>query len=161
MTYLYSLIGEYVYTVVFPFEFICTALHILSKLDMLPMGRKYKESLVRVTFGIELLCLHYCFWHLNYSMSFYGAAYYYMMGHYIFHCISNPFSIFIQLDDYSQHFEAPKEKAKHFVLRLDTPGHIYNVFCLSMVLGLYKTVGLTILTLAFLKVFPKEWIYEK
>src|ERR1700733_12977483 len=101
MTYIYSLIGSWIFSILFCTELIESILHGSSLANLIPMGRKFNEGLVRFQFVVEALSIYFCFWHINYrilsSTGFFSflpqitldiinsGLYYLMVSHFIFH----------------------------------------------------------------------------
>lgn len=143
---------------IFPIETVIASLHVASYFDLIPIGRKFSDNLVRFNFAIELFCIVYCFLMIDYGTKFYIN--YMMAFHLLFHVPSNLYQIFIQVDDFSQPFEGGKEKARQLVICWDSACHVYIVYCYALALGSWKAlVGLMVVGV-FFKLFPKEAIYE-
>lgn len=160
MTYLYSLIGNWLFPIIFATELVEAVLHGSSMINIIPMGRKFNSGLVRFQFVVEAISIWCCFWHLEYGTSLYGIIYYTMAFHFIFHMFSNFTTVVFVLDDFSKPFEGGKAEAAKWIVRWDFLCHCYNVYCLSNLIGSLNTIIFSVLVLGFLIVFPKNLIYS-
>ena len=166
MTYLYSLLGDYLFPIIFMTELIEAILHGSSMVGYIPLGRKFNEGLVRFQFVVEAISIWCCFWHLDYNVMVFpyiiNLVIKFIMGfHFIFHIINNFVIVVFVLDDFSKPFEGDKKKAADIILPWDFGCHFYNIFCLSLVIGLWQSIGASMMVGMFLYSFPKHLIYEK